>query len=359
MRSTPPDLIVADYLRRLDRAVAALPEARRTELSAEIRAHIDDALREAGAADEVTVRNVLDRLGTPEEIAAASGAPTDGGTASSRRRAGALEIAALLVLGLGGVIPIIGWLVGVILVVASNVWVTRDKVIGLLLGLLPVVALLVFLLVAADGNSAPPGAEVSAAEANGGLGPYEILVLVCGLVAGMSSAAYLAWCLRRAPRGVVVDPPDRPSDRGACSASPTGQGQDTRHTATAAGSGYLLARLGVGVWIAHALLSISDASLPAGTLSVLPLLGGLLIVSGVVSSRRAALRAGSAGVSMPALARAFARQLVGLIVVVSGVTLLGAILAGSFAFASAVAYLTIAGAFIAIGAGQARGTVAR
>lgn len=37
--------------------------------SPEIRGHIDDALLEAGAADEVTFRNVLERLGPPEEIA--------------------------------------------------------------------------------------------------------------------------------------------------------------------------------------------------------------------------------------------------------------------------------------------------
>ncbi len=64
-----PRKLVAGYLQRLESASAGLARGRRTELVAEIRGHIDDALLEAGAADEVTIRNVLERLGPPEEIA--------------------------------------------------------------------------------------------------------------------------------------------------------------------------------------------------------------------------------------------------------------------------------------------------
>jgi uncharacterized membrane protein len=49
---------------------ATLPPPRRSELVAEIREHIDAALQDAGTRDEVAVRNVLERLGSPEEIAA-------------------------------------------------------------------------------------------------------------------------------------------------------------------------------------------------------------------------------------------------------------------------------------------------
>ena len=85
--------LVQDYLRRLEQAAAPLPRSRRAELVAEIREHIDDALLEAGAADEVAVRNVLERLGPPEEIVAAAATPT-----GPTGRAGRLEIGALIAL---------------------------------------------------------------------------------------------------------------------------------------------------------------------------------------------------------------------------------------------------------------------
>jgi len=65
MTTVHTNKFVEDYLRRLEQAAAPLARARRAELVAEIREHIDDALLEAGAADEVAVRNVLERLGRP------------------------------------------------------------------------------------------------------------------------------------------------------------------------------------------------------------------------------------------------------------------------------------------------------
>jgi HAAS len=64
------DNLVQDYISRLEARAAVLPAERRAELVGEVREHIDTALREAGRADEVTVRNVLERLGPPEEILA-------------------------------------------------------------------------------------------------------------------------------------------------------------------------------------------------------------------------------------------------------------------------------------------------
>ena len=68
MNTLETDRIVDDYLRRLEAAAAHLQRSRRAELVAEIREHIDVALRQEEAANEVAVRNVLDRLGPPEEI---------------------------------------------------------------------------------------------------------------------------------------------------------------------------------------------------------------------------------------------------------------------------------------------------
>src|SRR3954453_5980733 len=96
------DPLVDDYLRRLEAAVAGLPRARRAELVEEIEAHIASALRETGSADPAAVRNVLERLGPPEEIAAAAGPPA---RAPVRGR---LEAGALLVLRPGFLLPRLG-----------------------------------------------------------------------------------------------------------------------------------------------------------------------------------------------------------------------------------------------------------
>jgi uncharacterized membrane protein len=66
------DPLVDDYLRRLDAAASALPAYRRDELVSEIRDHIQEALRQDPAGDEAAVRSTLERLGSPEEIAAAA-----------------------------------------------------------------------------------------------------------------------------------------------------------------------------------------------------------------------------------------------------------------------------------------------
>ena len=69
------DPLVEDYLRHLEAVAAVLPEYRRAELLAEIREHLDEALRQVPAGDEAAVRSVLERLGSPEEIVAAAADP--------------------------------------------------------------------------------------------------------------------------------------------------------------------------------------------------------------------------------------------------------------------------------------------
>ena len=83
-----PEAEIRDYLDALDVAAAPLDLERRAELVAEIREHIDLALGEAGGRDEATVRDVLSRLGSPEEIVAAemggAGSVEDGVSASEQ-----------------------------------------------------------------------------------------------------------------------------------------------------------------------------------------------------------------------------------------------------------------------------------
>ncbi len=133
---------VRDYLHRLHLATRDLPRSRQRELIDEIEAHIVEAL--PPDASEADVRNVLDRLGEPDAIGEAERERL-GITAP---RAGALEWFAIPLLLLGGFFPpVLGWIVGVVLLWASRVWPTRDKITATLLlpgGLLPAAMLLLF-----------------------------------------------------------------------------------------------------------------------------------------------------------------------------------------------------------------------
>src|SRR4249920_3763147 len=100
------DPLADDYLRRLDAAASALPAHRREELVSEIRGHLQEALRQAPAGDETAVRNMLERLGPPEEIAAAAtdATPPDQLAAPFRETNGSAIVSVVLgVLWLAGI----------------------------------------------------------------------------------------------------------------------------------------------------------------------------------------------------------------------------------------------------------------
>ena len=61
---------VGEYLRRLQRLMSDIPDERRDEILAEIEQHINERLTELSEAGSAEVRNVLERLGDPEDIAA-------------------------------------------------------------------------------------------------------------------------------------------------------------------------------------------------------------------------------------------------------------------------------------------------
>ena len=190
------DRLVDDYLRRLDSAAAHLQRSRRAELVAEIREHIETALRQDDAASEAAVRNVLERLGSPEEIVDAAEPPA---AADALGRPGKLEIAALIVL----VVPVVGWLFGQVLVFMSQAWSGRDKLVGAALMLVPVLLPLLGAVVAGSGGeeSVPLSDDrpVGVEEGDEGLGPMEAAVLLFLFLAGLPSALYLGWRLRRTP----------------------------------------------------------------------------------------------------------------------------------------------------------------
>ncbi|HXG44972.1 MAG TPA: hypothetical protein VNJ71_09480 [Gemmatimonadales bacterium] len=174
------DRLVEEYLRRLDRALRDLPRDRRREIVQEIEEHIDQALSELGSPSEAEVRGLIDRMGDPEDIAAEARASLD----LRPRRAGGLEIAALVLLAVGGlIVPFLGWVVGVVLLWVSPAWTWWEKLVGTLF---------------------TPGG-LSAAFAVGVLGIGLALPAGAGallfaflLVAPVASVAFLAWRLRRA-----------------------------------------------------------------------------------------------------------------------------------------------------------------
>lgn len=107
------DPLIDDYLRRLDAAASALPAHQRDELVSEIRDHLQEALRQTPASDKAAVRDVLERFGSPEEIAAAATdpPPPDQMVASFRQTNGlaiaSLLLAVLWVAGIGAVLALI------------------------------------------------------------------------------------------------------------------------------------------------------------------------------------------------------------------------------------------------------------
>lgn len=210
MTTVHRDPLVDAYLRRLDAAARDLPAGRRAELSAELEEHIEDALREAGARDEATVRNVLDRLGPPEEIAAAAGAsgapapeaarapaaPPTPPPAQPAREAGpgALEVAGMVALALNPVMPAFGFLIAAALVIASGAWSAGEKLVALLLPPL-IFALGGFFVVALTANGFNHVLD------DGGLGPFEVGALAAGnFFSGLIAALFLYSRLPRSPR---------------------------------------------------------------------------------------------------------------------------------------------------------------
>jgi uncharacterized membrane protein len=131
---------VGEYLRRLQRSMGDVPAERREEILAEIEEHIAELLAENPAETEADVRNVLERVGDPEDIAAEARERFEiiPVTRFRRPRASWTDIAAVTLLVLGSLMivllsrpegMIVAWGAATVLLWLSDVWSARDKIL--------------------------------------------------------------------------------------------------------------------------------------------------------------------------------------------------------------------------------------
>jgi hypothetical protein len=193
MSETALHPLAADYLKRLRDAARSLPRSRRDDLLADIQDHLAEAA--PAGASEADVRTALDRLGDPDQIVAAEQ------DEEPLQRRGVLEWGAIILLLAGGVVvPVIGWIVGAVLLWISRAWTLRDKIWGTLVipgGLLPAVWI-VITPVSGQSCSPKPGGGTTCI---GGISTAHriagIVLFIAGVVLPIVTAVYLARRARR------------------------------------------------------------------------------------------------------------------------------------------------------------------
>lgn len=179
MTAAHADQIISGYMRRLDAELESLPRARREELTEEIADHIEQARHELTDETDADLLTILDRVGEPAEIA---------GEARSRLgiegvNPGPVEIAALLLIGVGAVVfPLlpVAWIIGAALVWRSRAWSPGQKRLGVYLPLVVLLGLDLVALLLGNSIGNHTGLLLVA------------LALVLGLLAAAGCGVYLA-----------------------------------------------------------------------------------------------------------------------------------------------------------------------
>ncbi|HEU5064336.1 MAG TPA: DUF1700 domain-containing protein [Gaiellaceae bacterium] len=220
---TTPDKLVERYLKHLEVELDDLPRDRRREIVDEIAGHITEARAGLEHESEADVRNILEGLGDPADIAedARERFEVQPTAPAPPYKPGWMEVAALVLLLIGGVVlPFVGWFVGVILLWLSNAWNVRDKVIGTVFvpgGL----GLSLFLLVFVGSTSVSHGGtvcevdpstgreinctELPSSEPSTDVADFlKFGVFVAIVVAPLVTTAYLAYRLRRQPSAATA-----------------------------------------------------------------------------------------------------------------------------------------------------------
>jgi hypothetical protein len=206
MNATHSDELVSDYLSRLRSALEGVPPDRREEILDEISRHIAEERSHLASETDSDLHNLLDRIGDPEEVAAA--ARTEGEEVPvtiPARRIGPIEVLALVLT------PFI-WPVGVILLWLSPAWNVRDKLIGTLvppggyLFVLLAPALLLLPMTTCESSSDSTGnATQTSCSGVAALPVWQQDLISAGFIAAVVllfvlpvvTAIYLAWRLRK------------------------------------------------------------------------------------------------------------------------------------------------------------------
>jgi uncharacterized membrane protein len=197
---------VRSYLDQLDRALRDLPRDRRLEIVRDIQWHIDGAIAALEEPSGAAIEQILDGLGTPEDIARAAYEEQP----PVRARMATRDLAAVILLLVGGlVLPLVGWVIGVVLLWSSTAWRTKDKLIGTLLvpgGLLTTLLFFgvgVFAVSSTSECSSTSPATASPAMHCTTSGPgwgAHALLLVLGIVSVVGPFFSMVWLIRTARR---------------------------------------------------------------------------------------------------------------------------------------------------------------
>jgi uncharacterized membrane protein len=99
---TDVDALCTEYLRQLDAALSDRSIPQRRQIVEQITEHLNEARGELTVQSEAALRSILERLGRPEDIAAAAAAGDGTGTPASapwfKRGKGAPVVAVVVVL---------------------------------------------------------------------------------------------------------------------------------------------------------------------------------------------------------------------------------------------------------------------
>jgi uncharacterized membrane protein len=191
--------LVRAYLDELAQHTATLPEVRRRELLADLREHIEVTLTDCDPADEEAVRQVLNRLGHPREIAAAAldeegqahPEPESSGRTTLTLTLALLPLPLLIVPALGPVLALATVVTALLRVWKSPQWTKREKKWATLLFVSPVVV--------------TPLAAAALSASSAGLTPSMLLAAcLAGFCPPLLAALRLARAAARLRAGAVT-----------------------------------------------------------------------------------------------------------------------------------------------------------
>jgi len=198
--------VVVSYLEALQLRALSLPSTRREELLLEIRSHIAATL--SGTASEAQVRQLLDRLGSPEEIMDAEYDDAQTTTGVGRAATPPIEplrwrdVTGLTLLLLGGAaLPPVGYLAGGVLVGLSRRWPPAARV--LLVALPAVIALMAVVDMIQDGQWYAPADLLSAPRTTAGAF-LDFGLDVLPYTAAQVLALIVVWLLRGSWAGATA-----------------------------------------------------------------------------------------------------------------------------------------------------------